>query len=156
MDRGNGITCDENCTVYVDGFYSETILFDTKTITSTGKKDMFILKINDACFAYDPPVVPVESTPIIDDFSPTNIFSPNGDGLNDQLLFFKTYKAVVTLLILNRWGNVVYESNDLSKSWDGKDQKNMAVTDGVYFYSIEYTSTDGEIKKYNGFVSLVK
>ncbi len=153
--RGNGITCDENCNVFVDGYYNNTILFDNQSITSTGKKDMFILKIKDACFVYDPPIIDPE-TVIIDDFSPSNIFSPNGDGLNDQLSFFKTYKAIGKIVILNRWGNIVYESSDLSKSWDGKDQNNNTVDDGVYYYNLEYTSTNGELKKFTGFVTVIK
>jgi gliding motility-associated-like protein len=149
-DRGNGITCDEDCHVYATGYYASTIFFDTNTITSTGKKDMFILKMKKTCFGYDLE----EPDQIVDDFSPVNVFSPNGDGINDQLIFFKNYKAVGKINILNRWGNVVYESSDLSKSWDGKDQHNAMSSDGVYFYSLEYTSTNGELKKHAGFISL--
>ena len=149
-DRGNGITCDEDCQVYATGYYASTIFFDTNTITSTGKKDMFILKMKKTCFGYDLE----EPDQIVDDFSPVNVFSPNGDGINDQLIFFKNYQPVGKINILNRWGNVVYESSDLSKSWDGKDQQNAMSSDGVYFYSLEYTSTNGELKKHSGFITL--
>lgn len=51
-----------------------------------------------------------------------NAFSPNGDGVNDEL--FLIYKSIYTLFdykIFNRWGQVVFDSEgDLNKSWDGK------------------------------------
>jgi len=151
--RGNGITCDENCNVYVDGYYDNAVQFDSQSIISTGKKDMFILKIKDACFAYPPPEPSAEET-VIDDFSPINIFSPNGDGINDQLSFFKKYKPTGTLTIVNRWGNIVYQSSNLTQPWDGKDQNNSSVSDGVYFYNMDYLSTNQEMKHVSGFITV--
>lgn len=156
LDRGNGITCDDDCNVYVDGYYANTIFFDTLTVTSTGNKDAFILKISDACFGYDTPPDTTTTATVVDDFSPLNVFTPNNDGVNDELTFFKNSNAVGSIKIVNRWGNVVYESTDLNKSWNGKDLGNTALTDGVYFYTIEYTLPGGELKKHQGFVTLLR
>ncbi len=72
-----------------------------------------------------------------------NVFSPNGDGLNDY--FFITGKAnlttIVYLRIFDRWGNQLFESNGTSpgvanEGWDGKfDGKYMLP--GVYAYIAE-------------------
>lgn len=150
-DRGNGIACDEDCNVYVDGFYANSFNFETGQITSAGKKDIFTLKIKDACFGYEPPTPEVTENPFI----PTNVFSPNGDGINDELSFFKenTYNGKVS--IVNRWGNLIYLSDDLSINWNGKDKKNNPVSDGVYFYILEFTNSMGEIEKHEGFVTLI-
>jgi gliding motility-associated-like protein len=62
-----------------------------------------------------------------------NVFSPNGDDTNDlfviKYLGFKPYH----LLVYNRWGGIVFESNDRTSHWDGKF-KDKEVSDGVYFY----------------------
>jgi gliding motility-associated-like protein len=66
-----------------------------------------------------------------------NGFSPNGDGKND------TYKAVYdnvetyNLLIFDRWGSLVFESNDIDIGWDGNIDGTPAPT-GVYVFKAQY------------------
>lgn len=68
-----------------------------------------------------------------DDIFLPNSFTPNGDGLNDifkpvlNLATIKSYQLVV----LNRWGEVIFESNNPSWGWNGQD-KNGSVLSGVY------------------------
>lgn len=69
-----------------------------------------------------------------------NSFSPNYDGLNEE---FKAYKDGVfyfSLKILDRWNNVVFESNDVSVGWNGTKNNNNGedCPSGVYLYKIEY------------------
>lgn len=81
-----------------------------------------------------------------------NVFTPNNDGVNDLFkpVVFKGMESG-NMVILNRWGNVVYESNDLSTGWDGTFQ-NKPVSDGVYFYKIHYkTIFEDEEVKYGSF-----
>lgn len=90
------------------------------------------------------------STPICIDFCPyfklPNIFTPNGDGIND---FFEPippnnlpntpkYRDIdsIDLKIYNRWGTLVYETNNPDIKWDGTHYKeNELLGDGVYFYN---------------------
>jgi len=65
-----------------------------------------------------------------------NVFSPNGDGLND---LFKPYpyKFIedISLTIFNRWGNKIFYTNNKEINWSGIDaQTGKLVTDGIYFY----------------------
>ena len=55
-----------------------------------------------------------------------NIFSPNGDGLNDtfHVLHFCQFDPF-TMHIYNRWGEKVFESHDIAKGWDGKYKNEM-------------------------------
>lgn len=81
-----------------------------------------------------------------------NVFTPNNDGVNDLFkpVVFKGMESG-NMIILNRWGNVIYESNDLSNGWDGTFQ-NKPVSDGVYFYKIHYkTIFENEEVKYGSF-----
>lgn len=66
-----------------------------------------------------------------------NVFTPGNDGMND---FFRPfpyrYVRSVEMKIYNRWGGVVFETDNPDIMWDGKNQKsgNMC-SDGVYFYT---------------------
>jgi gliding motility-associated-like protein len=75
-----------------------------------------------------------------------NVFTPNCDGINDvwKLPFSGGSGNVVT--ILNRWGNVVFESELNGFSWDGKTSTGEQVPDGVYFYRISNTNIAGFIE----------
>ncbi len=64
-----------------------------------------------------------------------NVFTPNGDGINDifrvQVLSSTSFHAV----IINRWGRKVYEWSDQSGGWDGKVNGTDA-SPGTYYYII--------------------
>lgn len=67
-----------------------------------------------------------------------NVFTPNGDGFNDYLFPYPESLAAIEsidLKIFNRWGKVVYETNDPMINWDGKNFRNgIECAEGVYFY----------------------
>jgi gliding motility-associated-like protein len=68
-----------------------------------------------------------------------NVFSPNGDGKNDQLHPFP-YRFIdhISLKIYNRWGQVVFQTDDLDINWDGKDKDSgRDCSEGVYFYTCD-------------------
>ncbi len=65
-----------------------------------------------------------------------NIFTPNGDGVND---YFRPYPyqgvEKIKLTVFNRWGNIVFETSNPDINWDGKEQNNKKdCSEGVYFY----------------------
>lgn len=64
-------------------------------------------------------------------------FTPNGDHTNDVFYVYGNGLIEFNLLIFNRWGEKIFESNDISKGWDGK-VKGKAVPEGVYSYRIIY------------------
>ncbi len=80
-------------------------------------------------------VICIDNCPIY--FLP-NIFSPNGDGINDLFVPFEyRYIESIDIKIYNRWGNVVFETTDPAINWDGrnKDSNNIS-NDGAYYYTI--------------------
>jgi gliding motility-associated-like protein len=66
-----------------------------------------------------------------------NTFSPNGDGEND-FFRFENVPEPITLLVFNRWGQLVYQSEDYQNDWDGTDINGNALPEGVYTYKIQY------------------
>lgn len=69
-------------------------------------------------------------------YSLPNVFSPNGDGINDILRPYE-YQDVerIDLLIFNRWGQTVFETQDPDINWNGKHKDtDDLVSPGVYYY----------------------
>jgi gliding motility-associated-like protein len=79
-----------------------------------------------------------------------NIFTPNGDSVND-LLCFKTCSKIIKTTIYNRWGNLVFETDKQNRSWDGRTTSGESCNDGAYFYLIET-----EEKIFKGFIQLIR
>ncbi len=91
-----------------------------------------------------------------------NIFSPNGDGMNDYFVINggKDLETINDLRIFDRWGNQVFEQtnilpNNLNKGWNGQfDGKNTA--EGVYLYTASLLMDDGLERAVSGMVTLVR
>ena len=85
------------------------------------------------------------------DFIIPNVFSPNNDGNND---FFEIQNLPenTEVIILNRWGNIVFSSANYQNNWDGKDASGKELVDGVYTY--KFKTQNGKIG--HGFVHLVR
>ena len=85
-----------------------------------------------------------------------NIFSPNGDGLNDILKIEGDGLKDIYWAIYDRWGNLLFESSTQSQGWDGTKHGN-ALEAGTYVYYLKATclTTNSEVRL-KGNVSLVK
>lgn len=64
-----------------------------------------------------------------------NVFSPNDDGFNDIFKPLGTEPYEYELRIYDRWGNLVFESKELDKGWDGT-HKGKLMNSGVFVYYI--------------------
>ncbi|MFN7116943.1 MAG: gliding motility-associated C-terminal domain-containing protein [Saprospiraceae bacterium] len=92
-----------------------------------------------------------------------NVFSPNGDGPNDEFRIFTCngVTAIESVAVFDRWGNQVYAANDLTpecsgiKLWDGRFNGKMA-NPGVYVYVIEITFLDDVTLTYRGDITLLR
>ncbi|MFN3342768.1 MAG: gliding motility-associated C-terminal domain-containing protein [Flavobacteriales bacterium] len=93
---------------------------------------------------------------VYDDFSLLipNVFSPNGDGSNDEFRIVATGVVNMTMTIYNRWGKEVGMFNSPSGSWDGKNNGKMS-PEGTYFYIFKAEKSDGTPIEQNGTVTLV-
>jgi len=71
------------------------------------------------------------------EFELPNVVTFNSDGVNDFFMAIKVkYIKDINLKIFNRWGQLVYETNDPYFKWDGSvKQTGQRCSDGVYFYT---------------------
>ncbi|MEO1624042.1 MAG: gliding motility-associated C-terminal domain-containing protein, partial [Bacteroidota bacterium] len=122
--------CDSCNTLRVKPLQTTTYQVDIENEYGCKVADEVTLRVNNSC-AYTALKVP-------------NIISPNGDGYNDR--FNITYEGIVDVSILriyNRWGQLVYETNDITKQWDGTF-RGKTLNPGVYVYYLEGTCLDNE------------
>lgn len=91
-----------------------------------------------------------------------NTFTPNGDGANDLFKPCLIYRYIrsVNFTVTNRWGQVVFETNDPALNWDGTDQNTgQPLAEGVYYYTckVEQNCLNcDKIKPLTGFIHLIR
>ena len=86
-----------------------------------------------------------------------NVFTPDGDGMNDFFQGYGTNIAEYEMYIFNRWGEQLYYTDDYNMPWNGKDSKtnNIDIQD-VYVYKIIIKDINGKVHKYYGHVTLLR
>lgn len=95
-------------------------------------------------------------TPIIPVIVP-NAFTPDGNSFNNifQPIFYES--QVFQLFIYDRWGELIYSTNEFEASWDGTYQNGIIAPDGVYVWKIIYTAFDTNLPvEIGGHVTLLK
>lgn len=88
---------------------------------------------------------------------PTNTFSPNTDGINDCFFIgsIAEFKEV-EILIYNRWGNLVFESNDPKSCWDGTNKNGEQLSSGTYYYILNGSSICNTPTNLRGTITLIR
>jgi len=89
-------------------------------------------------------VIPIE-------FMIPNVFSPNGDGQNDIFTVTGTNLNSVSIAIYNRWGELLYQTNQLNEGWNGRTNSGTASAEGTYFYLINVND-----EFYKGTLTLIR
>lgn len=127
----------------------------THTYTSNGVYNVCLKAFNkNDCF--DSICVPITIYDL-QSFTPVNVFTPNGDGVNDEFTFqyFSVAIEQFECVIVNRWGRIVHEMNSISSGWNGTDKSGSVCPEGVYFYTYKATAQNGEMIEGQGTIHLV-
>lgn len=86
-----------------------------------------------------------------------NVFTPNGDKINDTFEIIIQNGVVERGFILNRWGNMIADFSPTQLKWDGTDQRTgLPVLDGVYTYVVYFNPANTVNELYQGFVVVVR
>lgn len=86
----------------------------------------------------------------------SNIFTPNGDGINDLITTDTQGLADYEWAIYDRWGDKVYQYTPDSTGWDGTHLNGNLCNDGVYYYIFSGIATDGQVWSQSGFIQLIR
>ncbi|MGX1928794.1 T9SS type B sorting domain-containing protein [Flagellimonas sp. 2504JD4-2] len=99
--------------------------------------------------------VRVNQSPCSDPGTICNIFSPNGDGINDTLVFIDPNGDYPnnTIEIFDRYGNSVFQMNQYDSSWDGTGS-NGDLPKGTYFYILDLNGDGSEVVK--GWIQILR
>ncbi len=84
-----------------------------------------------------------------------NSFTPDGDGLNDVFYLVGSNIKQFDLKVYNRWGQLLFQSNDINKGWDGTF-KGLPVEQDVYVFKVDYRGAKQGNKQIYGHINVVK
>lgn len=85
-----------------------------------------------------------------------NIFTPNGDDVNDIFKPIARGLSSIKVDIFSRWGNYIYGWDTVNGFWDGHTVSGEACISGVYFYVVEATGFDGKTYKLKSYLTLLR
>lgn len=93
--------------------------------------------------------------PCCEVFMPT-AFTPNADGRNDYFhpVDMKQHE-LVHFMVMNRWGELIFESKTLDQGWDGT-YKNQKAPTGTYYYYMKYVCNEGDVIHKKGSIILIR
>lgn len=85
-----------------------------------------------------------------------NVFTPNGDGINDAFQIKFSGMESISYSIYDRWGILIFESNRIGDTWDAHTTSGQDASEGVYYFVL--TAKDVEDKEYRktGFIHLLR
>jgi gliding motility-associated-like protein len=129
----------------------------TNTYSDTGTY-VVTLSVADTNGCSDTIIKTVDILPDYIFFTP-NTFTPNGDGIND--LFMPAGRGILEtgyhFFIYNRWGDLLFETNDINEGWDGKaNTGGKTVQADVYVWLIITKDINRRPHQYTGHVTLLK
>ena len=100
----------------------------------------------------------IDVSPEIKFYMP-NAFTPNEDARNEFLKPVGQFYGIrdYEMKIMNRWGNIVFETDDPNMGWNGRvNNIGEMCQNGVYVYLVTFTGPRGDAAKYKGFATLLK
>jgi gliding motility-associated-like protein len=83
-----------------------------------------------------------------------NVFSPNGDDINEGYSLIVSNAKSIEAFIIDRWGNKIFEITDLNSKWDGKNPAGADAMEGVYFIKYKVIGFDNQRKDGHSFFHL--
>ncbi|MEM8909528.1 MAG: gliding motility-associated C-terminal domain-containing protein, partial [Bacteroidota bacterium] len=143
--EGQGLSCNDcprpSLTLDSSAVYTVTVTDEDNGCSNFAKSLLF----------------PLTSCPL-DIIGVPNVFSPNGDGVNDRFEASPTVllDEIISFRVYNRWGTLLFESTDIEDGWDGTF-KGSPQPSGVYVYMIElFCEIDESILVKSGDITLLR
>ena len=146
---GNGITQTFTNTLTTPAPNGST------TYSSAGNYTVTLIAQKGTCVSTHTAIVRVENPSQLE---VPNVFTPNGDGVNDYFILHTTNLTEISCTIIDRWGVKMYEvtTDKGNIQWDGKTMGGKDAPTGTYFYIIKAKGLDGKEYESKGFISLLR
>ncbi|SDD06044.1 Calx-beta domain-containing protein [Pedobacter soli] len=114
--------------------------------------DVFTYRVKDA-YGYYTNVASVNLTANFTGITIPNLFTPNGDGINDtfEIIGLNQYQTS-ELQIVNRWGNEVFHAKGYQNNWTGE-----GLNEGTYYYLLRVKKANSnDVEVYKGYITLIR
>lgn len=138
-----------------DGTTSD-VLNPVHQYTQEGVYDITLNMVNEyGCESTQTWPLYIEVTKLVNIFVPS-AFSPNGDGLNDEFTVVTRLITDFHIDIYDRWGKLIYATDDVNFAWPGADASGQPLPEGVYTYVINAVEWDNEKVKKAGSITIIR
>jgi gliding motility-associated-like protein len=123
----------------------------TLTVSDSGTFYVWVKDVNGCEDVSD--IAIVHTQPRTNLFIP-NAFTPNSDDHNELFVIRGVSVKTFNIQIFNRWGELMFMSESIDKSWDGTFD-NKKVQEGTYYYNIKVLGDDNRILELSGYVNII-
>ena len=131
----------------------DSILSDNEFLVVDSTLEVYVIvESTDGCFGTSSNAI-VNFIPKVELFIP-NTFTPNGDEHNDMLVTVGKNIQIFNMIISNRWGEIVFASDEINKLWDGK-LNGDAIEQGSYSYKVDIIGTNNRPFSRSGIINVV-
>ncbi len=138
----NGSTATSTVPLFVPSF----------DVNGPGTYTLTLIASNGGCNDTTTSIIVVKD--VIASLTMPNVFTPNGDGVNDFFYPVMVSFSQMTCSVYDRWGVLVYEFSGLTDKWNGENTKGKEVPSGTYFYTFTGADINGKNYVRKGFVQL--
>ena len=132
---------------------STSTLNATTIYTQPGNYNVTLIASSNGCYDTATVSIFVDATSSI---VIPNIFSPNGDQINDILTITSIGIKELSIDVFNRWGQKIYVIESINKGWDGIMINGEMASEGTYYFIVNATGFDEKKHEVHGAVMLVK
>jgi gliding motility-associated-like protein len=133
-------------------YFNNGSLITTSSLTSLQDGD-YLIEIKDQQNCSVDSLIKLFQTDSVSSIIVPNVFTPNGDKINDLWEFKHYCISQINVELYNRWGNLITSYDGLQKVFDGKLNGNI-LSQGVYFYKINVKHVSGKEESIIGYVTL--
>lgn len=128
----------------------------TQSYAQPGAYAVVLTASANGCVDTDTVIVRVNDPLVDSELFVPNVFSPNGDGQNDQWGAVGVGLTKLSAQVYNRWGQLVAELGAPGQVWNGRTGAGEPVPDGTYYYILEAEGADGRSYTFTGTVTLLR
>lgn len=127
----------------------------TETYTTPGTYTVILTVTNaDGCQDTATMIIIVADVPGVIEMP--NVFTPNGDGINDVFIPYTEGIAEMAMEIYDRWGVMLFRTSNPQEGWDGRASSESEAPDGTYYYIVQASAYNAEVFRFSGHLMLIR